>query len=231
MRIITIIHHFVGLFYPKLCEACGVSLSAHEQVLCTSCIYHLPRTNYWKEQGNPVERIFWGRVQLEHACAFFFFAKGSRFRKLLHKLKYNGKKEIGVELGRRFGMELKEAVLYQTVDVVIPIPLHPKKQRKRGYNQSEQIAAGIAGVTGWKLDTESVMRNLYTETQTRKSRMERWENVSDVFAVKHPERLQNKHVLLVDDVVTTGATIEACAARLLEIESCRVSVVTLAYAK
>jgi ComF family protein len=206
-------------------------MNPHEHVLCTSCVYHLPRTNYWKEQGNPVEQIFWGRVRLEHACAFFFFSKGSRYRKLLHQLKYHGKKEIGVELGRRFGLELKEATLYQTVDCVVPVPLHPKKQRKRGYNQSEQIAAGITGITGWALDTESVIRNHYTDTQTRKSRMDRWENVSDVFTVRYPERLRGKHVLLIDDVVTTGATIEACTTRLLEIEGCRVSVATLAYAK
>ena len=231
MRFSTVIRHFAGLFYPELCEACGDSLSVHEKVLCTSCIYHLPRTNYWKEAGNPMERLFWGKIRLEHACALFFFAKGSRFRKLLHKLKYNGKKEIGIALGRRLGMELKAAPFYQAIDLIIPIPLHQKKLRKRGYNQSEQIAAGMAATTGWKLDAESVTRNLYTETQTNKSRMERWENVSEVFVVKYPERIKGKHVLLVDDVITTGSTIEACAARLLEVEGCSVSVATLACVK
>jgi len=178
-----------------------------------------------------MEQVFWGKVRLEHACAFFFFSKGSRFRKLLHKLKYYGKKEIGIVLGRRFGMELRESPFYQTVDTVIPIPLHPKKLRKRGYNQSEQIAIGLATTTAWELDTKSVVRKQHTETQTRKNRMERWENVSEVFVVRYPELIKGKHVLLVDDVITTGATIEACAARLLEVEGCRVSVATLACVK
>ena len=231
MQFRRLIHSFIGLFYPKLCEACGISLGRNEHVMCTSCIYHLPRTDYWNEGGNPVEKLFWGRVKLEHACAFFFFTKGSRFRKLLHQLKYNGKKEIGIELGRRLGLELKKAPLYQTIDMVIPVPLHPKRQRKRGYNQSEQIAAGISVATGWLTDARSLIRTSYTETQTRKGKIERWENVSKVFAVKYPEHLKNKHVLLVDDVITTGATIEACATCLLEIEGCKVSVVALAYAK
>jgi ComF family protein len=193
-----------------------------------SCIYHLPRTNYWKEAGNAIEQLFWGKVRIEHACALFFFGKGSRYRNLLHKLKYNGKKEIGVEMGRRLGMELKNAPLYQSIQTIIPVPLHPKKQRKRGYNQSEQIARGIAEITGWRIDNKSVTRKLFTSTQTRKTRMERWENVAEVFTVTQAEALTGKHVLLVDDVITTGATIEACAQQLLHIDKCKVSVAALA---
>ena len=147
---------------------------------------------------------------------------------MLHKLKYNGKREIGVELGRRLGMELKNAPLYQSIETVIPVPLHPKKQRKRGYNQSEQIACGIAEVTGWRIDSKSVTRNIFTATQTRKTRMERWENVAEVFTVTQAEALTGRHVLLVDDVITTGATIEACAQQLLHIDKCKVSVAALA---
>ncbi|MDR3180925.1 MAG: ComF family protein [Prevotellaceae bacterium] len=223
-----LIQNFTALLFPKHCEACGCALRGNEQVLCLSCIYHLPRTNYWKEPGNAIEQLFWGKVRLEHACAFFFFGKGSRYRHLLHHLKYNGKREIGVEMGRRLGMELKNAPLYQSVDVVIPVPLHPKKQRKRGYNQSEQIARGIAETTGWAVDSKSVIRNIFTATQTRKTRMERWENVAEVFSVAQAEALTGKHVLLVDDVITTGATIEACAQQLLQVQGCRVSVAALA---
>jgi ComF family protein len=192
------------------------------------CIYHLPRTNYWKEAGNAIEQLFWGKVRIEHACALFFFGKGSRYRNLLHKLKYNGKTEIGVEMGRRLGMELKNAPLYQTIQTIIPVPLHPKKQRKRGYNQSEQIARGIAEVTGWSIDNKSVTRKIFTDTQTRKTRLERWKNVAEVFTVTQAEALTGKHVLLVDDVITTGATIEACAQQLLHIDNCKVSVAALA---
>ncbi len=225
------IQNFVALLYPNRCEACGNSLQQQEKTLCLSCLYNLPLTNYWKEEENNLEKTFWGRVKLEHACALFFFGKGSHYRRLLHKLKYKNKTTIGVELGRRFGIELKTAPLYQTVDLIIPLPLHPKRQRERGYNQSEQIALGIAGSTAWKIDTRSVVRKEFTKTQTRKNRLERWENVADVFAVEYPENLRNKHILLVDDVITTGATIEACAQQLLKIEGCRVSVAALACVK
>jgi ComF family protein len=223
-----LIQQFIALLYPRQCESCGASLHRHEQVLCLNCLYHLPRTGYWKETGNSVEQLFWGKIRLEHVCALFFFNKGSRYRRLLHKLKYKGKKQIGIELGRRLGMELNAAALYQTVDTIIPVPLHPKKQRLRGYNQSEQIAIGIAETTGWTLDTHSLCRQEFTSTQTRKTRLDRWQNVAEVFAIKRPGEVQGKHVLLVDDVITTGATIEACAQHLVNIEGCRVSVAALA---
>lgn len=226
-----LIQQFIALLYPRLCEACGTSLHHREKVLCLNCLYHLPRTGYWDEAGNNMEKLFWGKLNLEHVCALFFFNKGSRYRHLLHKLKYKGRKNIGIELGRRLGMELKSAVLYQTVDTVIPVPLHPRKQRRRGYNQSEQIAIGIAEVTGWPLDTQSVCRRQFTDTQTRKSRLDRWKNVAEVFAVKNAGAVKGKHVLLVDDVITTGATIEACAQHLVNIEGCRVSVAALACVK
>jgi ComF family protein len=228
---INFIRNFTALLFPKQCEACGNALQGNEHVLCVPCIYHLPRTNYWNEAGNTMEQLFWGKLRIEHACALFFFGKGSRYRKLLHKLKYNGKREIGIELGRRLGMELKTAPLYHGIDVIVPVPLHPKKQRKRGYNQSEQIARGIAEITGWPVDATSLTRQLFTATQTRKTRMERWKNVSEVFTVKHAEPLVGKHVLLVDDVITTGATLEACAQQLLHVNGCRVSMVTLACVK
>ncbi len=231
MFIKHLIQRFIALLYPRHCEACGASLHSRERVLCLDCLYHLPRTGYWTESGNNMEKLFWGRLRLEHVCAFFFFNKGSRYRHLLHKLKYKGKKQIGIELGRRLGVELKSSFLYQTVDTVIPVPLHPKKQRRRGYNQSEQIAIGIAEATGWELNTQTVYRRRFTETQTRKTRIDRWNNVAEVFEVKHPEYVQHKHILLVDDVITTGATIEACAQHLLQINGCKVSVAALACVK
>jgi len=231
MKAIQLIRYFFGLLYPKLCEVCGNTLTAHEKVFCLSCLYHLPRTGYWNEAANPVEKVFWGRVHVENACALFFFGKGSRYRKLLHKLKYNGNKEIGVELGRQLGKELKKSPRYQSVEIIVPVPLHPKKQRRRGYNQSEQIAMGINEATGWEVNTTALVRNTFTESQTRKSRMERWENVSEVFRLQQPEVLQGKHVLLVDDVLTTGSTLEACIIQLQKAEGCKVSVATLACTK
>jgi ComF family protein len=231
MNPMQIIRNFFGLLYPKLCEACGNTLNAHEDVLCLSCLYHLPRTHYWNEPGNPAEQIFWGRAPVEHACAFFFFGKGSRYRHLLHKLKYGQRPEIGIALGRLLGEELKKAPFYQTIDTIVPVPLHPKKQYKRGYNQSEKIAAGIAQATGWTVNRSALVRTAFTDSQTRKSRIERWENVSNVFLLKDPDALKNKQVLLVDDVLTTGATLEACILQLQRAEGCKISVATLAYAK
>jgi len=228
MFVVELIQSFVGLLFPNLCEACGTALHSHERVLCVSCIYHLPRTHYWEEAGNPVEQLFWGKLYIEHACALFFFEKGSRFRKMLHKLKYNGKKEIGFELGRRLGMELKEAQLYQSIDVIVPVPLHPKKQHKRGYNQSEQIALGIAKVTGWAVDANGMARSMFTASQTNKTRLDRWENVAEVFSVNHAETLAGKHILLVDDVITTGATLEACIHTVQHSEDTKISIATLA---
>jgi ComF family protein len=231
MKFTTVLKHFFGLLYPNLCEACGCALVGQEHICCLSCLYNLPRTHYWKTPDNPAAQIFWGRVPIVHACSFFFFNKGSRYRTLLHKLKYKGKPEIGVELGRQLGRELKNAPLYQSIDMIIPVPLHPKRQRHRGYNQSERIAVGIAQMTGWEVNTSSLVRTRFTKTQTRKSREERWENVSDAFALLNAAPLANRHVLLVDDVLTTGSTLEACILQLQKAAGCKVSVATLACVK
>ena len=231
MKFVTILRHFLGLLYPNLCAACGRALIGKEYVCCMSCLYHLPRTGYWKKPDNPLEQLFWGRVPVEHACALFFFEKGSRYRKLLHRLKYNGRPEIGVLLGRELGRELKNTLHYQCVNTIIPVPLHPKRQRRRGYNQSERIAAGIAQVTGWEVNNSALVRMRFTETQTHKSRQERWENVSEAFALKDAATLTGRHVLLVDDVLTTGATLEACILQLKKAPDCKISVATLACTK
>ncbi|MGL4956420.1 MAG: ComF family protein [Bacteroidales bacterium] len=221
----------LNLIYPNLCECCGHILTKGERVLCCICRYQLPRTNYWIQKDNPVEQIFLGRVRIENACSLFFMNKGTPYRKLLHKLKYSNKPRIGVELGAMLGIVLQETLLYSDVDAIIPIPLHSKRQRKRGYNQSEQIAMGIAQTFGKEFITTAVKRQYYNETQTKKTREERMQNVKNVFSVVHPEILENKHILLVDDVVTTGATIEACIATIQNhVMSCRVSVATLAVA-
>jgi ComF family protein len=147
----------------------------------------------------------------------------------LHKLKYQGQKEIGVELGLQFGQLLKKSELYMDIDLVVPVPLHPKKLKKRGYNQAEAIAEGISKGLGAKVSISHLLKSQYTETQTLKTRAERVQNVSDSFSLKNVHEIQGKHLLLVDDVITTGATLETCAAKLLEVEGCRVSIGALAY--
>lgn len=230
MRISRILTDFVRLFYPNLCMVCHNDLADGESVICTSCLYHIPRTRYWLDAENPVAKIFWGRVFVETACSFFFFTKGSQYRKLLHHLKYNGKKEVGFVLGKEFGNVLKKAPLYKEIDFIVPVPLHQKRLKQRGYNQAEEIAKGLEDSMKIPISTDNLIRLSYTETQTRKNRTERVENVSKAFSLAKPEEFKGKHILIVDDVITTGATLEECAAVVLEAEGVKVSIVTLAYA-
>ena len=219
------------LFFPRCCAVCGASLIEGEDTICTHCNIDMPRTNYHKMKDNPVERMFWGKFPLERATSFFFYRKGSDFRQVLHQLKYGGQKEIGAIMGRYMASELQASDFFHGVDVIIPIPLHKKKQQIRGYNQSEWISRGIMAVTGIPVDTEAIIRRKNTETQTQKSALERWENVDGIFELHRSEHLAGKHILIVDDVLTTGATTVACASRLAEIEGVRISVLTLAMAE
>lgn len=230
MQIVRLIEDFINLFYPKLCAACGAHLLKQEKYVCMQCLYSLPRTNYHYTIENPVEQIFWGRTEITAATAYYFFEKDARFAKIIHRLKYRGKKEIGIEMGKIFGAELKESSRFNKVDLIIPVPLHWKKKKKRGYNQSEFIASGIAESMGKPIDTNTLYRAVETETQTRKSRYERWENVENIFRLKSADKIKGKHILLVDDVITTGATLESCATTLLKGNNTKVSVVTLAMA-
>lgn len=221
---------FLSLFYPRLCITCGNDLNKEEKLMCSKCELDLPYTRYHEEPGNPLEQTFWGRVNIENAAAYFFYTKGSKYQKLIHDLKYKGKKYIGYDLGRKMGNELL-GTEYNFVDVIVPVPLHRKKQRKRGYNQSECIANGLSEAMQIPKNCEVLYRKTNTQSQTRKSRFDRWENVKEVFAVKNPRAFMNKHVLLVDDVITTGATLEACINQLLKCPGCKVSVVSLGYSK
>jgi len=228
--LIRVMGDFIGLLYPSLCVTCGKNLYRHESMICTQCLYHIPKTNYHFLKDNPVSRLFWGRVNMESAAAYYFFEKGSRFKGLIHKMKYKGQKEIGYEVGRIYGNDLKVSGLFNQADLIIPVPLHPRKERKRGYNQSEWIAKGIAESMEKPLETRAVYRAVDTESQTSKTKYERWKNVEDIFQVSLPERLQEKHILLVDDVITTGSTLEACAHTILRITGTKVSCVTLGIA-
>ena len=175
-------------------------------------------------------QLFWGRCQICKAAAFSFYNKGSRIRKLIHNLKYKGVKEVGYELGRIYGQSLKDSGFLDGIDLIIPVPLHPNKQRKRGFNQSEYISKGLADTTGLTLELESLARVILSDTQTKRSRYERWMNVEGIFAVRESEKLTGKHILLVDDVITTGSTLEACTSELLKIDNVKVSIVALAVA-
>lgn len=220
-----------GLLFPDLCAACGQPLVRGEKVICMGCHYNLPRTDFHLFEDNPVSRVFYGRVHLEAATSYLFFNKGGKVQHLIHQLKYKKNKEVGIYLGKLLGHDLTKAGLFQHIQIVVPVPLHPKKQRIRGYNQSEQIAIGLAEAMQISYSKNNLIRNTFTETQTKKSRYSRWQNVSGKFSVIYPEKLEGKNVLLVDDVLTTGATLEACAQELKKIRGIKVSVATLAYAQ
>ena len=221
---------FISLLFPRICASCSKLLFKNEEVICTKCLYKLPRTNFHKFVQNPVMEVFWGRVKIHSAATFLHFTKTGRVQKLVHQLKYKNKTEVGVLLGELYGRDLKKADLFKNVNVIIPVPLHWKKQMQRGFNQSEMFGRGLSKAMKARLDTKTLLRSVATETQTKKSRIERWENVSEVFDLKDEKQLEGKHILLVDDVITTGATMEACASKLLEIKDVRVSLATIAFA-
>ena len=218
----------LNLLYPAQCLACDKKLHQNETLICLECLLNLPKTNFHNDASNVVCKLFWGRAKVEHATAFLFFTKSGKVQQLIHQLKYCKKPKVGIYLGKLFGKELLKSPNYQGIDVIVPVPLHPKKTKSRGYNQSEKIAVGLSQTMNICVDTTSFVRRSETETQTRKSRFSRWENVKEVFAVENEDALKNKHILLVDDVITTGATIEGCVRKLTDIEGVRVSVAGLA---
>lgn len=226
----NLLRDFVSLFYPQLCLSCGKNTTPDQDAICISCQFHLPKTGFHLEKENLFTDRFWGRINIESGTSFYHFTKGGHVQNLIHNLKYKGKSEVGIKLGNLYGKVLKGTPLYSTVDVIIPVPLHPKKELKRGYNQSDMFAKGLADAMGLKWFKNILIRTKMTETQTQKSRLERLENVQDVFKISNPDALKNKHVLIVDDVLTTGATLEACALKVLEIPDTKVSLATIAFA-
>jgi ComF family protein len=223
------IRDFINLVMPLLCPTCGRVLVRHERIICTACLYELPRTRYTSFLENPVARLFWGRVYIENATAFFQYEKGSRYQQLIHELKYRDRQDVGRELGRLLGSELR-GTPYAFADIILPVPLHRKKRRRRGYNQCDPIAEGLSERLGIPWCPDRLIRQSASLTQTSRSRTDRWSNVDGIFAVKNDADLSGKHVILVDDVVTTGATLDACATAILSGGDVRVSIATLAVA-
>jgi ComF family protein len=221
---------FISLLFPRLCYACGNHLLRNENLICTECYVVIPRTNYHLQPENPLSQLFWGRCQIEKTGAFSFYNKGSRIRNLIHNLKYKGIKEIGFELGRIYGLTLKSSGFTNGIDLIIPVPLHPAKKRSRGFNQSDLISSGISDSTGLPVVTNSLSRIKASVTQTRRSRYDRWTNVENIFTIIDTDIIRGRHVLLVDDVITTGSTVESCTNELLRVEGVKVSVVALAFA-
>lgn len=222
---------FVSLLFPQLCPACQASLMANERIICLDCSYNLPYTNFHLQADNIVAQQFYGKINVEAAYALYYFNKGGKVQNLIHHFKYSGMHQIGNLLGNIAGGQLKENAIFNTTDLIIPVPLHKSRLKERGYNQSLCFASGLAQKLNATVEDNNLQRVVATATQTHKSRFARFENMQEVFVVKQPESLMNKHVLLVDDIVTTGSTLEACGLELLKIPGLKLSIATIAYAQ
>jgi len=216
------------LFYPIYCAACDNPLYKNERVLCTSCRHRLPLGNFHKVNAKKIEKVFYGRAKIENATSLLVFEKDSLVQNLIHNLKYRGREEIGKELGIWLAQELIQSSNYQYIDAIIPVPLHPRRLRERGFNQVEKFGKEIAE----KLDAEYIdfvlKKKSYNKKQSKNSRLTRWMNTSETFGIQNESLLINKHIMIVDDIVTTGATIEACIQVLKSIPGIKISIATMA---
>jgi ComF family protein len=226
----TILSDTLHLFYPHLCTGCGSDVLQEDNLLCLRCVTSLPHTRFAQYPDNPVEKIFWGRIPLVAAHSEFYFAKESLIQHLIHQLKYKGNQEIGIYLGTLMGRSLLESGRFNMTDYLVPLPLYPDKERKRGYNQAAVICKGMSGIMNTPVLPGVVSRKRFTETQTKKHRAQRWENVADSFILDDREKMRGKKVLLIDDVITTGATLEACGRAILEVPDVKLSIATLSMA-
>ena len=223
----------INLFFPKTCYACNYVLTDNENGICTECRHELPITNYHFDKENPVTKVFYGRVKLESATALLLFQKKGMVQRLLHNLKYKRHEEIGVILGKWLGYEIKKSNQFKGIDMVIPVPLHKSKLRKRGYNQVTKFAIELANSINADYIDNVLVKTNSTKTQVFKKRFARWNDSKAIFNIQNPELIEGKHILLVDDIITTGATIESCANELLNHsynKDIKISVATMAIA-
>ena len=223
-------NYIIDLFFPKVCAGCHTILITNETVFCTVCRHELPLTQYHLDSKNEAVKKFYGKIAIEHASALLYFNKKGIVQELIHNLKYKGHEEIGTVLGNWYVEDLKELALETPFDVVIPVPLHPKKFRERGYNQVTTFGKALA--KGLKIDYNDAVlyRKKYSKTQSKKNLVGRSENIENIFDVIFTEENKNKHFLIVDDVLTTGATLEACSKALLKIPGAKISIVCMAMA-
>ena len=216
--------------FPHVCDGCGSDLLSIESRLCIRCLSSLPETNFEIHPNNPVEKMFWGRVPIVNASSHLYFTKESLVQHLMHQIKYKGNKDLGLQLGRLMGIAIRSAERFNGVEALIPLPLFPSKEKRRGYNQSTVLCEGMSEILSLPVLNNVISRPQHTETQTKKGRIERWRNIEGKFKLKDPDMIRNKQLLLVDDVVTTGATLEACALELLKAGGVHLSIATLSKA-
>jgi ComF family protein len=220
---------FLHIFYPHNCIGCGSDVLQLVQLLCSNCFQELPFTCFENSRINPVEKTFRGRISIDQAAAVLFFTKHSVVQKLMFELKYRNHKQAGIFLGRLLGNALNHSPFFKNVDLLIPMPLNEKRLKQRGYNQADVLIEGIQERIPISSSRTSVIRSMYTQTQTHKDRTKRWQSMQSAFSVAEPETLRNKHILIVDDVITTGATIEAMVNCIRAEVGCTVSVIAAAW--
>lgn len=217
------------LAFPHVCEGCGTDNLQAEHLLCLRCLSSLPETNFHMHANNPIEKIFWGRIPVTNATAQYYFTKESLMQRLMHQFKYKGNKDVGLYLGKLLGWALAASNRFSFVDALVPLPLHKSKEHKRGYNQATILCEGISSVVNKPVLKNIVTRPEQTETQTKKGRVQRWQNMEGKFQLTNNAGIEGKHILLIDDVVTTGATLEACGRELLKAENVQLSIATLCF--
>lgn len=218
------------LFFPPTCAGCQSVLMSNENVICTKCRHEIPLTQHHKNPENDAYKKFYGRIPVEHVSALVYFHKNGIVQELIHSLKYRGQEAIGTVLGEWYAEELKSSQLLQTVDAIIPVPLHPKKLRERGYNQVTEFGNALAKKLEIPVNNSILYRQVYSKTQSQKNRLGRTEGIDTIFDISFDEKDHNKHFLLIDDVITTGATLEVCAKALLKIPGTKISIVCMAMA-
>lgn len=226
-----ILKDIFAIFFPEVCLCCNEYLASGESVICLTCRHDLPLTNFSFEENNLIEKSFYGRIPLENASSLFYFFKKGNVQRLIHELKYNKQQQVGTLIGDWLGELLVESNRFSTIDCIIPVPLHPKKLKKRGYNQVTTFGESLAKKLAIPYYSTILIRVSSTNTQTKKLRFDRWKNVQELFHVQNNSTLENKHILLIDDVITTGATLEACYDALNKTKNLKISIACMAYTK
>jgi len=225
-----VFNYIISLFFPQVCAGCHSVLMTHETVLCTICRHEMPLTQYYLDTNNEAVKKFYGKIEIEHASAFLYFNKKGIVQELIHNLKYKGHEEIGTVLGNWYVEDLKGLQLKTPFDMVIPVPLHPKKMKQRGYNQVTTFGKAVAEGLNIPYNDSVLYRKKYSKTQSKKNLLGRSENIENLFDVISSDKNQDKHFLIVDDVLTTGATLEGCSRALLKIPGTKISIVCMAMA-